>query len=153
MKRTHLAILIVGVSVMLAAEPVCTRLVWHVPVHHEAAKKLDHKPTAKTIAGWRAWDLAKSLREYDLACSPVDLASLDSAPDFIPAEPLPAWEPVEIEPDVAVPAPEVPEASNPTLGYVLTPAAVSYAAAVPTPEPWPLGLVLPGAALLYLRKQ
>ena len=149
MKRTHLAIGIVGIAITLAAEiPACHRIVFRaVRRHHSKA----------TLASWAEWNKMHEppkpkeiLAELDLACPPVDLAAIDTG-DFIPAEVVPTWEPVEIEPDVTVAALEVPEADNLTLGYVLTPPFVPYAVAVPTPEPWPIGLVLLGTSCLYFK--
>ena len=148
MKRTHLAIGVVGIAITLAAEiPACHRIVFRaVHRHHSKA----------TLASWAEWNKThvppkpkEILAELDLACPPVDLAAIDTS-DFIPAKVVPNWEPVEIEPGVTTL--DVPEAGNPTLGYVLTPPFVPYAAAVTTPEPWPLGLILLGVTVLYFCK-
>lgn len=150
MKRTHLAIGIIGIALTLAAEPVCQRIVFRAAHRHHSKA---------TLASWAEWNKTHIppkpkdiLTELDLACPPMNLAAIDTG-DFIPVEVVPVWEPVEFEPDVTVAALDVPDIDNPSVGYVPAPPFVPYGAAVPTPEPWPLGLVLLGAGCLYCCKR
>jgi len=162
MRRTWLVIGICGVSVMLAAEPVCKRLIWHVPLPHRPAKKLDHKPTARTIARWRAWDEATTLREYDLACEPV--ATLDASPTTLVKDvetPAVAMLDLPVGLIDAAPVPEytvaeVSVGSEPVLPWISPPLYLVPEipqALTQTPEPGPLWLVLLGLTVLLVKRR
>lgn len=161
MRRAWLVVGICGMSVILAAEPVCKRLSWHVPLPHRAAKKLDHKPTAKTLAGWKAWDAARTLREYDLACGPA--ATLDASVDGV-------LQPVEVPPwtEEAVDIPvvllsgslysssgveDISDVTPPQFIYLSAPPPVTTVTAE-TPEPASIWLMLAGLsfAMLLVKK-
>ncbi|HEV2709129.1 MAG TPA: PEP-CTERM sorting domain-containing protein [Edaphobacter sp.] len=157
MKRTHLAIAICGVSVLLAAEPICKRLTWHVPVPPRATKKLDHKPTEKTILAWKAWDEAKTLREYDFACGPV--ATIDIASDELLREPVDTLDAAEgLIDDIALPDYDVAQVYlPPDEGHSPPWLPVSHPGPPPAvsnvPEPGSLWLILAGVfGLALIRK-
>jgi hypothetical protein len=148
MKHTYLAISLIGVAITLAAEiPACHRIIFRVVPHHHSKA---------TLAKWAEWNKThvppspkEILAELDLACPPVDLEEIDTG-DFIPAEVVPAWEPVEFEPDVTLVALEVPETDYPSFGYALTPPFAPYAL-TPVPEPWTFGMVAVGMAAMFVK--
>lgn len=144
MKRTHLAIGIVGIAITLAAEiPACHRIIFRaLHRHHSKA----------TLAEWEQWNKThvlptpkEILAELDFACPPVDLASLPTG-EIIPMVEIPAWANTTVWPEwseIQIESGDLPYRYNypEPEGYGLTPPFVPYGSPRPIPEPWTLGMV------------
>jgi hypothetical protein len=163
MKRTQLAIAVIGVAITLAAEsPICRRIVFHT-VHRRHSKAV--------LSSWAEWNKMHGppkpkdiLAELDLACPPIDLANT-AANDFVPLNPWPVWNQPEMEPDDFVAANPSPTLNQPEIGsnerHILQSLGVLEAQEAPiltfyvgppapTPVPEPTTVALVGSGLLAL---
>lgn len=150
MKRTQLAIGVVGIAITLAAEsPVCRRIL--VPVIHPHHSKA-------TLAKWAEWNKThvpptpkQVLAEIDLACPEVKTFDSDQVDFIIPTEP-PVWIDSEVTPDTAV----MPQVALVEIEYYLpsTPLFLPrLPAAAPVPEPSSILLLLTGMLAVCFKKK
>lgn len=136
---------IIGVSVLLAAEPVCRRIVIPVVRRHFSPA---------TIARWDQWNAThvpptpkQTLHELDLACPPVETA--DAAVDgFILPVNAPVWDQPAVVQDALLAVAPTPSIAVPVIGGAFyaggVPLPVAYAGTSPVPEPATIWLLLAG---------
>ncbi len=152
-KKAHLASLVCGIAVILAAEPVCRRIV--IPARHHSAA---------TVARWMKWNQTHTpptpkaiLTEIDLICPPVLTEDADVS-EFLLSEDAPVWIEPAVEPTVPIAATALPDdgfsySGSAWLGapvYLSAIVPITSTAAAPVPEPLPIYLLLAGALGLGL---
>lgn len=155
MKKSYLAILIIGVSITLAAEtPTCTQFVLKVVAHHHS------KATLKKWADWRQqhphWVPAtpqETLARLNFACNPIETKSVGQSGFILPQD-GPQW--IDTE-SVQVPVEEtkVAEYAQVQLEPNWTPLVSTVTPMAPIPEPSTFYLALTGLffvfSTLYIR--
>jgi hypothetical protein len=157
MKRTHLAIAIVGVSVLLAAEtPICRRIL--IPVIHRHHSKA-------TLAKWAEWNKThvpptpkQILAEIDLVCAAIPTQHLDLDTFVLPVD-APVWVEPSVEPHPAklsAPGYVIPERTVLAVQSIYSlpggpfPVAYQPPTVAPVPEPSAIYLMLTGIIALCL---
>lgn len=137
MKPTRLAIGIITVSTLLAAEPICTRILLPA-IHRHYSKARVAEFTAYNKAH-HIHPIAQTLREYDIACGKVGTEDTVSKGFLAQVEEptVPPLQEVEVPKDVPVLPPPV-EINNRVL------MSSSLPSPMPVPEPSSLWLMAVG---------